>query len=69
VCKDAAVYFNPVDVDDIVPKLLNLIDDKALQAALVDKGLEQMKQFGTSEDRTRKILELCERVSKKGKKK
>lgn len=59
VCKDAAVYFNPVDANDIADKLINLIDDKNLQVSLVEKGTEQLKQFGTSEDRAKGVLELC----------
>ena len=59
VCKDAAVYFNPVVPEDIADKLLALVQDPARQAALVEKGMEQLKQFGTSEDRTAGILELC----------
>lgn len=67
VCKDAAIYFDPTDVDDITTKLLNLIDNKALQADLVIKGKEMVKQFGTSEDRTREILALCKKLTKTGK--
>lgn len=67
VCKDAAIYFNPVDVGDIVEKLVKLVDDKKLQQKLVAKGDEQKKQFGTSEDRVKGILDLCEMLSKEGK--
>lgn len=64
VCKDAAVYFNPIDANDIAEKLIDLIDDKDLQANLVEKGIEQLQQFGTSEDRTSGILKLCEQLIK-----
>ena len=64
VCKDAAVYFNPVDANDIAEKLIDLIDNKDLQANLVEKGIEQLQQFGTSEDRTSGILKLCEQLIK-----
>ena len=64
VCKDAAVYFNPIDANDIAEKLIDLIDDKDLQANLVEKGIEQLQQFGTSEDRTNGILKLCEQLIK-----
>lgn len=61
VCKDAAVYFNPVDADDIADKLIHLVDDKAMQTVLIENGKQQLKQFGTSEERVSKILELCEK--------
>ena len=62
VCKDAAIYFNPVDAQDIANKLTNLIDDKNLQASLIQKGKAQLSQFGSSDDRTRKILDLCKKL-------
>lgn len=67
VCKDAAIYFNPVDVNDIVDKLIRLVDDKELQKDLINKGEMQKGQFGTSEDRVKGILDLCEMLKKKGK--
>lgn len=62
VCKDAAVYFKPMDVDDITTKLVTLIDDKQKQDYLISKEKIQLNQFGTSDDRTRKILELCKEL-------
>lgn len=67
VCKDAAVYFNPVDADEIAEKLISLVDDKELQHQLVAKGDMQKDQFGTSEDRVKGILDLCEMLVKEGK--
>lgn len=62
VCKDAAIYFNPVDADDIANKLIRLVDDEVMQTTLIEKGRQQQKQFGTSEDRVSKILELCDKL-------
>lgn len=67
VCKDAAIYFNPVDAKEIAEKLIHLVDDKELQQRLIAKGDEQKRQFGTSEDRAKGILELCELLTKEGK--
>lgn len=65
VCKDAAVYFNPVAPEDIADKLLSLAQDPARQAALVERGGALLRQFGSSEDRARGILELCQRLVRK----
>lgn len=65
VCKDAAVYFNPVNPMDIADKLLMLVDNKSLQATLVEKGVGQLKQFGTSSDRVDAILKLCKSLVRK----
>lgn len=64
VCKDAAIYFNPVDAEEITKKLTALVDDKTLQQTLVDKGTKLLPQFGTSEDRAKGILDLCEKLVK-----
>lgn len=64
VCNDAAIYFNPVDADEIAEKLTMLVDDKELQKQLVAKGEIQKGQFGTSEDRARGILDLCRKLAK-----
>ena len=65
VCKDAAVYVNPVDPSEIADKLIELVDDKSLQASLVEKGVAQLKQFGTSTDRADAILKLCKSLVRK----
>lgn len=65
VCKDAAIYFNPVNAEEITEKLTTLVDDKVLQQTLVEKGIELLPQFGTSEDRARGILDLCNLLIKK----
>ena len=67
VCKDAAIYFNPVDAEEIADKLIHLVDDKELQQKLIAKGDKQKSQFGTSEDRAKGILDLCEMLTKEGK--
>lgn len=65
VCKNAAIYFNPVNAEEITEKLIALVDDKALQQSLVDRGIQLLPQFGTSEDRAKGILELCDLLIKK----
>ena len=42
---DAALYFDPLDTEDIVAKLLQVINNKTLRKDLVDKGYERIKQF------------------------
>lgn len=45
VVADAAVMFNPKDVDDMYAKILSLINDKLLQFNLKQKGFERIKKF------------------------
>ncbi len=41
----AALYANPLDVDDIRGKLKEILEDKYLREELVKKGFEQVKKF------------------------
>jgi glycosyltransferase involved in cell wall biosynthesis len=45
VCGTAALYFDPLDVNDIAAKLLLLASDQELSTRLRRDGLEQSKQF------------------------
>jgi glycosyltransferase involved in cell wall biosynthesis len=45
VCGDAALYFNPLDVDDITDKLLMIVSDAALCRQLKEKGLKRSRLY------------------------
>ena len=62
VCKDAAIYFNPTDPIDIANKLIELANNKSLQETLIENGIKQLKQFGTSEDRAKEVLRICSEI-------
>lgn len=64
VCKDAAVYFDPDDANDVAEKIIGLINSPEKQAELISKGTAQLGQFGSAEHRAIKILELCKRITR-----
>lgn len=64
VCKDAAIYFNPDDAKDIAEKIIELKNNEIQQQRLIQRGLDQLAQFGTAEDRAERILELCHKIAK-----
>jgi glycosyltransferase involved in cell wall biosynthesis len=64
VCKDAALYCNPVDAADIADKIVTLKTSPQLQQQLLEKGLEQLKNFDTAPQRAEKILEILNNISK-----
>ena len=64
VCKNAALYFDPDDADDVADKIITLIHSPQLQAELIEKGTRQLCQFGSAEQRAVKILELCKQIVK-----
>ena len=60
ICKDAAIYFDALDPQDIATKILNLVNDKALQKELTQKGKKRLKTFETARSRAVKYIDLCE---------
>ena len=64
VCQDAALYFDPLDPEDIAQKIQKLVKDKALQQELVEKGKKRVKEFETARSRAEKYVTLCENVVK-----
>lgn len=45
VCGDAALYVNPLNVDELSKGLARLLTEPALRQKLVDQGKERIKQF------------------------
>lgn len=41
----AALYFNPMDVDQLVTSFVKLAKDKKLRSLLIERGKEQIKKF------------------------
>jgi glycosyltransferase involved in cell wall biosynthesis len=54
---DAALYFNPLDIDDIAKKIKKALKDENLRKNLIEKGLEQIKCYSW-EKMVRKTLNL-----------
>ena len=65
VCQDAAMYFDPLDPQDIAEKIKQLVNNKALQDALVEKGTKRVKEFETARSRAEKYVALCENLVEK----
>lgn len=62
VCKDAAVYFDPVDPVDTASKIIALAEGIKKQNALTEKGTQLAEEIGTPQKRAEAILELCHKV-------
>jgi len=45
ICGDAALYCDPLDVDSIAVKIVELLGDKRLQDELRKRGLERAREF------------------------
>ena len=69
VCKDAALYFDPLDPKDIAEKINKLASSKTLQQKLIEKGKKRVKEFETARTRAEKYVAICEKIIKSSTKK
>jgi glycosyltransferase involved in cell wall biosynthesis len=61
LCREAAVYFDPMDKKDIVACIRNLLKDPLKQEKLIEAGLERVKDFPTALERAQNVINLCEK--------
>lgn len=67
-CRDAALYFDPVNPTDIAEKIVRLVNDEELQKDLIQKGKKRLNDFLSARQRTEKYLEICRTISQNRKK-
>lgn len=65
ICKDAALYFNPYDENEIVTTILKIINNPEITDDLLNNGEKQLASFLTSKERAEKYLKICESIIKK----
>jgi hypothetical protein len=56
ICKDAALYFNPLRADLIYKNIKDFIADKNMQNTLILNGFAQIKQFQSSIERATTLI-------------
>ena len=61
VCGDAALYFDPLNVEDIAEKIGRVLSDDRLRTELITKGCEQVKKFSW-ERMAQQTLEVYEKA-------
>lgn len=61
---DAAIYFDPKDVDDITRTIEKVLSDEKLRESMIEKGYEQVKKFSWAKA-GREVLEVLKEVAKK----
>lgn len=62
ICQDAAVYFDPLDVNDIISKILLVLESNELRQKCIDNGKSLIKTFETAKSRAIKYLNICEKI-------
>lgn len=63
VAGDAAVLFDPLDLEGIVGAIERLESDPELERTLIQRGRERVAYFGTARDMAAKYLEVFENVA------
>lgn len=66
ICKDAAMYFNSLDVENSVKAVKLFVKDMKLRKRLVEKGKIELKTFETAKSRANKYLDICEKIINNG---
>ncbi|MCX6165557.1 MAG: glycosyltransferase, partial [Ignavibacteriae bacterium] len=46
IAGDAAMFFDPNSIDDLILKIENVINDNEIRNRLINNGYEREKQFG-----------------------
>lgn len=59
ICGNAALYFDPTNINDIIAKILELIDNKPLQSELIENAIKRVKDFPSAFDRANEYLSIC----------
>ncbi len=58
ICKDSAIYFDPLNAKDIVQKLLDIESDSEMQEYIIKKGKERLKKFDSYRQRAEKYKKI-----------
>lgn len=62
VCKDAALYFNPYDIQDIMKQIVRIYSDKELYEIMLLKASLIVEKLPSSRQRANEYLKLCKKV-------
>ena len=58
ICKNAAIYFNPLDPEDIANKTVELITNESIQSELITEGLKIIELFPSSKKRADMLMDI-----------
>lgn len=59
LCNNSAIYYDPLSAKDAAEKIYALAANANKQNELISKGLLQLKEFDSYNERSRKIIEAC----------
>lgn len=62
VCKDAALYFDPYDIEDMMSQIVKVYSDQELYQNLVSKAIYIVEELPSPKKRAEEYLELCKKI-------
>jgi len=62
VCENAALYFDPLNSENITKTIFKLVYDQNISTELIKAGNRQISRFLTSEERAKKYIEICNHI-------
>ena len=62
VCGHVALYFEPLDSDDALEKILELRRDGSLKQKLVEAGRRELTRFDSATERASAYLDICQQL-------
>lgn len=65
LCKNAAVYFDPLNPIDIVEKMEKVVKNINIQKELIQNGKKRLNDFETAETRAQKYINIFENIVSK----
>ena len=66
VCGEARLYFDPIDPDKIVLKLMNFLMILIKLEKLMCTGKKRLNQFNTSTERASEFISICKNLASSG---
>lgn len=60
LCGNAALYYESINAQVAVDRILQLVDNNELQQELVTNGIKELEKFDSSSMRAAKVIQMCE---------
>jgi len=62
ICKDAALYVNPINASEIANCIINLLSDQSIMNNIIDNGNKCLSTFLSPRSRAEKYIEIVENL-------
>ena len=62
VCKDAALYFDPYNIEDIYKQINRIYTDKKLYQEIIELGMIIVEELPSSKKRAEKYIQICKEL-------